>query len=167
MAKRPQIQDNEIVTTLLTAFFRSRKHAACGECPYREGHNPPVVGSNPASATEPLGCEPKIPRTYRCRPTSKNVGLFAFTDTFTSVFRGFSVSDSPRIGTALGQVPMICRQSGWILAPNSRRSRSLSGIGVIRRLRSRPEWETNTEVPIFPMRLGVGTGSLAVPSGAS
>jgi len=64
-------------------------------------------------------------------------------------FRGFRLSESPRIGTALGQVPMICRQSCRILAPNSRGSRSLLGNGVIRKLRSRAEWETNTEIPFF------------------
>jgi len=115
-----------------------------------------------APATEPLGCEPKIPRTYRCRPTSKNVGLFAFSDAFSSVLRGFGLSNSPRIGTALGQVPVIRQPSGRILAPNSRHSRSLSGNGVIRRLRSGVEWETNTETPLFPVRLGIGSGSLAV-----
>jgi hypothetical protein len=114
-------------------------------------------------ATEPLGCEPKIPRTYTCRPTSKNVSLFAFTDTFTSVFRGFRLSNSPRIGTALGQVPMICRQSGRIMAPNSRRSRSLSENGVIRKLRSGAECKTNTEIPFFSVRLRMGRVSLAVP----
>ncbi len=105
-------------------------------------------------ATETLGCEPKIPRTYKCRPTSKHVGLFAFYASFPSGFRGFNVSDSPRIGTALGQVPMICRQSCQILAPNSRRSRSLSENGVIRRLRSEADWETNTEIPYFQRDYG-------------
>ena len=131
---------------------------------FSKSHNPAVLGSNPVSATEPLGCEPKIPKTYKCRLTSKNVGLFAFTDTFTSVFRGFRLSDSPRIGTALGQVPMICRQSCRILAPNSPRSRSLSGNGVIRRLQSVAEWETNNENQCFSMRLGIGRVSLAVPN---
>jgi hypothetical protein len=50
-------------------------------------------------ATDPLGSEPEIPRTYTCRPTSKNVGLFAFHDYFLSVFQGFRLSNSPRIGT--------------------------------------------------------------------
>jgi hypothetical protein len=117
--------------------------------PMRASHNLAVKDSNSAPATEPLGSEPKIPSTYTCRSTSKNVGLFAFAYTFPSVFRGFRLSNSPRIGTALGQVPMICRQSCRILAPNSRRSRSLLGNGVIRRLRSGVEWETNTEIPFF------------------
>ena len=121
---------------------------------FSKSHNPAVLGSNPVSATEPLGCEPKIPRTYKCRPTSKDVGLFAFIDTFHSVFLGSRLSDSPRIGTTLGQVPMIRRQYGWILAPNSRGSRSLLGIGVIRRLRSEADWETNTEIPYFQRDYG-------------
>ena len=111
---------------------------------FSKSHNPAVFGSNPVSATEPLGSEPEIPRAYKCRPASKNVGLFAFHDTLPSVFLGFRFSNSPRIGTTLGQVPMICRQSCRILSPTSRRSRSLLGIGVIRRLRSRADWETNT-----------------------
>ena len=121
---------------------------------FSKSQNPAVFGSNPVSATETLGCEPKIPRTYKYRPTFKNVGLFAFYDTFTSVFRGFRLSDSPRNGTTLGQVPMICRQSCGILAPNSPRSRSLSGNGVIRRLRSEAEWETNNEIPYFQRDYG-------------
>lgn len=108
-----------------------------------------VFDESLSPATDPLGCEPKIPRTYKCRPTSKNAGLFAFHDYFLGVFRGFRLSNFPRIGTALCQVPMIRRQSCLILAPNSRRSRSLSGIRVIRRLRSGVEWETNTEIPFF------------------
>ena len=116
---------------------------------FSKSHNPAVLGSNPVSATELLGCEPKIPRTYKCRPTSENVGLFAFHDTLPSVFRGFRLSNSPRIGTALGQVPMICRQSGRILVPNSRRSRSLSVNGVIRRLRSGAERDTNEGIQGF------------------
>ena len=126
--------------------------------------NPDELERSLDLATDPLGSEPKIPRTYKCRPTSKNVGLFAFTDTFPSVFRGFRLSDSPRNGTTLGQVPMICRQSGRILAPNSRRSRSLLGNGVILRLRSVAEWETNNENQCFSMRLGIGRVSLAVPN---
>ena len=110
-------------------------------------------------ATESLGCEPKLPRTYTCWPTSKNVGLFAFADTFPSVFRGFRLSDFPRVGTALGQVPMICRQTCRILAPNSRPSGSLLGNGVIRRLRSVAEWEANTEFQFFQVRLRMGSGS--------
>ena len=57
--------------------------------------------------TEPLGCEPKTSRTYTCRPTSKNVGLFAFADISPFVLQGFRLSDSPRVGTTFGQVPMI------------------------------------------------------------
>jgi hypothetical protein len=98
-----------------------------------------------APATEPLGSEAKRPRTYKCRPTSKNVGLFAFTDTFPSVFLGFGLSESPGVAAALGKDPMIRRQSGRILAANSRQSRSLLGNGVMRKLRSRAERKTNNE----------------------
>ena len=74
---------------------------------------------------ESLGSEGKIPRTYKCRPTSKNVGLFAFYDTFPSVSLGFGLSKSPGVATTLGEDPMIRRQSFRILAANSRCYRSL------------------------------------------
>jgi hypothetical protein len=40
-----------------------------------------------------------------------------FLQHFHQCFPGFRLSDSPRIGTALGQVPMIRLQFGRILAP--------------------------------------------------